>query len=94
MNSMETNIDKASNLLLHLPMILGNALKMRENRNAVLPKLENLAVVESSKDIFRPTTDTPSLTDDVLIGRTLKGIPALLKGFLNSMCCPANRQVP
>ncbi len=63
MISVEAKIDKASNLLLHLAMMLGNALNMQEHHDAVLPKLGNLAVVHSSKDVFLPTTNTPALTD-------------------------------
>ncbi len=63
MKSMESKIDKAPNHLLHLTMMLSNALKMQENHDIILPKLEYFAVSESSKDIFRPATNTPALTD-------------------------------
>ncbi len=81
---MEANIVTASNLLLHLIMMLGTALKMQQNHDAILPKLENLTVVESSKAIFRPTTSALALTDSVdldFVGKDEKGNPCTREGF-------------
>ncbi len=85
MNSMEAKIDKASNLLLHLTMMLGNALKMQEHHDVIVPKLENLSIVDSSKDIFRPTINTPTLTDAINLdftGKDSEGNPCTLEGIL------------
>ncbi len=63
MNSVEAKITSASFLLLELTSIVVNRHELQEHQAIVLPMLENLAVIETSKDIFRPITNTPALTD-------------------------------
>lgn len=50
---MESNVDEATNKPLHLATVLDNALYMIQCHDVVLPRLENLVVVQSSKNIFR-----------------------------------------
>ncbi len=65
MNCVEILLSEASNKLLHLAMGLAGALKVQEHQDELARKMENLRVVQTVKDVYRPGANTPALTDTV-----------------------------
>ncbi len=82
MDALNTQMETASNKLLHLISVLSSALKVEE---VLVPKIDNLSLVSPTEDVFLPSTNTPALTDAVKLdfdAKDLEGNRCTPEGIL------------